>query len=263
VKLSVEPPEVTAGDEVACRAEVKEADPRVQGGRVELGYENTYLVVAIDAQGVQRDRWRSNWVPAQTVPLFAGAPPQGPQVVHLRVPEDGPPTVAGTVEWQVRAIVDRHRGLDARAKVPLVVRAAQGALAYRTRSPAESSTGTKVAIAVDLATRELHPGGTLTGIVTANPAVYLDLCGLRVQLARTQIGENRTVRRCVETKVPLVEELTLEPGKPVSVPFEIALAADASPCFEARYNMQRWWLEAVIDIPLGRDYVTRIELLVT
>jgi len=36
-----------------------------------------------------------------------------------------------------------------------------------------------------------------------------------------------------------------------------------APNFEARYNMQRWWVEAVIDIPLGRDYVTRVELLVT
>jgi len=59
--------------------------------------------------------------------------------------------------------------------------------------------------------------------------VHLDLCELLVQLARVQVGENRTVRRCVETKVPLVEELTLEPGKPVSVPFEIGLAPDASP----------------------------------
>ena len=45
--------------------------------------------------------------------------------------------------------------------------------------------------------------------------------------------------------------------------FEIVLPADAPECWEAEYNSQHWYLEAVADIPLRRDEISRIELLVS
>jgi hypothetical protein len=42
VRLSVQPARTTAGDEIACRVDIEQIDAKAQGGRVELGYRNTY-----------------------------------------------------------------------------------------------------------------------------------------------------------------------------------------------------------------------------
>ena len=262
VKLAVEPQTVTAGEEIVCRVDVGEIDPKVQGGRVEFGYENFYVEREMDPDGQAYKTAVSAWVLAQTAPLFGGVPTRGGHVVRLRVPEDAPPTVAYAVEWQVLAIVDRRGGRDARAKVPVVVNAAPEVLAGRTHTPAASSTG--VPMTVELATREVRRGGTLSGTVTADPAVEVpDVNELRVQLVCERREQDGIVERSVEAEVPLVEEVELRPGQRISVPFVIAIPTDVEPCFQARYNAQHWYLEAVVDIPLGADEVTRVELLVT
>jgi len=261
VQLTVEPPRVIAGEEIICRVDIGEIDAKVQGGRVELGYENTYVEGFRDSDGDSSTSRTTEWVPVQTVPMFAGAPAPGRQVVRLRLPKDAPPTVADTVEWQVQAIVDRRRGLDAWAEAPLVVQAAPGVLAHRTQTPPESST--EIPMTVELATRELHPGGILTGTVTANPTVELDTRGLRVQLVRERHEQDGIVEHDLGAVVALTGESELRPGGPISAPFKIALAADADQCWEAKYNSQHWYLEAVADLPMMRDEVTRIEMLVT
>ena len=45
-------------------------------------------------------------------------------------------------------------------------------------------------------------------------------------------------------------------------PFQIAVPTDAAPCWDAKYNSQHWYLQVVADLPMMRDEVTRIELLV-
>jgi hypothetical protein len=42
VRLSVQPARATAGDEITCRVDIDQIDAKVRGGRVELGYQNTY-----------------------------------------------------------------------------------------------------------------------------------------------------------------------------------------------------------------------------
>jgi hypothetical protein len=268
LQLTVEPAIVTGGEEIICRVDVGEIDAKVQGGRIELGYENTY-VEDQDSDGTTTI-WRSGhgstsrtteWVPVQMVPMLAGHPAPGQQIVRLRLPKDAPPTVADIVEWQVQAIIDRRRGLDAWAEARLVVQAAPGVLAHRTRTPAESST--EIPITVELATRELRPGEILTGTVTANPTVEQDTRGLRVQLVSERPEQDGIVERNIEAVVTLTGEAELRPGLSIFSAFQIAIPADAAPCWDAKYNSLHWYLEAVADLPMMRDEVTRIELLVT
>jgi hypothetical protein len=115
---------------------------------------------------------------------------------------------------------------------------------------------------IEVATRELHRGDTLTGTVTAIPAAEYQTRGLRIQLVRER-HDPGSVERDVKASVTLIGESELRPSERISTPFEITLAADAAPCWEAKYNSEHWYLEAVIDRPWGRDEVTRIELLVT
>jgi hypothetical protein len=261
VQLTVEPSTVTAGEEIICRVDVGKLDAKVQGGRVELGYANTYSRLSQDSDGDNSPGWTTEWVPVQTVPMFAGIPEPGQRVFRLRLPRDEPPSVTDTVDWEVRAIVDRRRGLDAWAEAPLVVQAAPGVLARRMETPTES--GTEIPMTVELATRELRPGGILAGTVTANPTVEGGMRGLRVQLVRERHEQDGIVERDVEAVVRLTGEAELRPGVSILSPFQIAAPADPAPCWDAKYNSEHWYLEVVADVPLRRDEVTRIELLVT
>jgi hypothetical protein len=164
---------------------------------------------------------------------------------------------------EVRAIVERRRGLDTWAEARLVVQAAPGVLAHRMETPTES--GTEIPMTVELATRELRPGGILAGTVTANPTVEGWIRGLRVQLVRERHEQDGIVERYVEaeTVVTLTGEADVRPGVSIFSPFQIAAPADPVPCWDARYNSEHWYLEVVADVPMMRDEVTRIELLVT
>ena len=257
VQLTVEPSTVTAGEEIICRVDVGEIDAKVQGGLVGLSYMNTYSQRP-DSDG---DSTTTAAVMVQTVPLFAGPPEPGRRVVRLRLPKDAPPSVEDTVEWEVWATVDRRRGLDTWEDVPLVVQAAPGVLAHRMQTPTESST--EIPMTVELATRELRPGGILAGTVTATPTVEGVTRGLRVQLVSERHEQDGIVERDVEAVVTLTGEADLRPGVSISSPFQIAGPADPAPCWDAKYNSQHWYLEVVADLPFRRDEVTRIELLVT
>ena len=123
VRLSVQPARATAGDEITCRVDIDQIDAKVRGGRVELGYQNTYR--SKDNHGTGRN---TEWVSVRTAQLFERGLAPGPQFVHLAVPVDAPPTIQSAVEWYVQAVIDRRRGFDAWAEAPLVVRAAPGAL---------------------------------------------------------------------------------------------------------------------------------------
>ncbi len=261
VKLTVEPSMLTAGDEVTCRVDVGKIDAKVQGGRVELGYANTYARQSRDSSADSSSGWTTEWVPIQTVSLFGGTPAPGQRVVQLRLPRDAPPGVAGAVDWKVRAIVDRRRGLDAWTEKPLVVHAAPGLLAHRTQTPTESAT--EIPMTIELTTRELRPGGILTGTVTVNPTVEQVTRGLRAQLVRERHEQDGIVERDVAAVVTLTGETQLRPGESISSSFQIAGPADPGPCWDAKFNSQHWYLEVVADLPMTRDEVTRIELLVT
>ena len=260
VQLTVEPSTVTAGEEIVCRVDVGKIDAKVQGGRVELGYANTYAKRS-PGDDDSTTTWTTEWVPVQTVPMFAGPPEPGQRVFSLRLPKEAPPSVDVTVDWEVRAIVDRRRGFDTWEEAPLVVQAAPGMLAHRTQTPTEYAT--EIPMTVELTTRELRPGGILAGTVTANPTVEGDTRGLRVQLVRERHEQDGIVGRDVEAVVKLTGEAELRPGVSISSPFQIAAPADPAPCWDAKYNSEHWYLELVADLPMMADEITRIELLVT
>ena len=260
VQLTVEPSTVAAGEEIICRVDVGKIDAKVQGGRVELGYLNSYCRVSRDSAGEDSEGWTTEWVPVQTVPLFAGTPEPGQRVFSLCLPQEAPPSVDAAVAWEVRAIVDRRRGFDAWDEAPLVVQAAPGMLAHRTQTPTEHAT--EIPMTVELTTRELRPGGILAGTVTANPTVAQHTRGLRVQLVSERHEQDSIVERDVEAVVTLTGDAELRPGVSISSPFQIAAPADPAPCWDAKYNSQHWYLEVVADLPMVRDEVTRIELLV-
>jgi len=260
VKLTVEPSTVIAGDEIICRVDVGKLDAKVQGGRVELSYLNTYSRFSRDSDGGSSDGWTTESVPVETIPMFAGTPAPGERIFHVRLPRDAPPSVADAVEWHVRAVVDRRRALDAWDEAPLVVQAAPGMLAGRMETPTEAATD--IPMTVELSARELRPGGTLAGTVTANPTIEGGMRGLRVQLVRERHEQDGIVDREVEAVVALTGETELRPGASIFSPFEITAPEDAAPCWEAKYNSEHWYLEVVADIRMTRDEVTRIELLV-
>ena len=62
-----------------------------------------------------------------SVPLYGGGPVQPGEVsVPLTVPAEAPGTAVKSIEWLVRAVVDRRMGSDDKQATPLVVRQRAG-----------------------------------------------------------------------------------------------------------------------------------------
>jgi WD40 repeat protein len=123
VRLSVQPPVATAGEQITCRFEVDTIDVKVRGGHVDLGYYEVHYQRSGDGRGSPIRV--TEWVSVATAELFSGGLESGPQVVQLVVPKGAPPTDNDAIEWRVHAVIDRRLGRDARATRPLIVQAAR------------------------------------------------------------------------------------------------------------------------------------------
>jgi len=262
--VNIRPETVTAGEDVECHIDVLDIDKKVRAGWVELGYDNTHETSSTDTDGHSRTVETTDWVPVQTVSLFEGGVRRGDTVIHFAVPARGPSTVSNVIAWRVRALLDRQHGRDVSAEAELLVRPAPGMLRDRLITPAEMST--EIPITIEVANRELQPGGRLTGSVMVASSKTRKIRGLRVQLTRRRHDHApgfSSKEHAVHAEVRLTDKRELRSGEPLTIPFEIVLPADAPECWEAEYNSQHWYLEAVADIPLRRDEISRIELLVS
>ncbi len=296
VRVRCEPAAVSAGEEIVCYVDLGEVDRRARRARVEIGYENVYLEPVehdndsdstFHGYGMSSTQETSAWVPVDCVPLPGEPPSSGTYDVRLRVPPDAPPTVPGAVEWQVRAILDRHHARDARGEARLVVAGSSARLAHFAATPPESTGDTT--IDVNVPTRAVHPGETITGSLTVNPSSELRVDGLQVRLVRqrrtyadsgthrepahhlsgfavtwrSNVGTTTVVEASRVASENVCGECTLHPGNRVTESFAITVPVDSTPTFEAEFSSQHWYLQAVLDRPLHRDDMTQLEILLT
>jgi hypothetical protein len=261
VEVSVEPAEVVAGEPVRVSASFGELDRKAQGARLELGYRNTYREDDTDADGDRTTRTRTSdvLVAVEQVPVGDGASP-GQLDAQLTVPADAPGTAAKSVEWFVRALVDRRHARDATAEQPLTVLAPADALGPWAQS-APKVDG-RCTFALDVSTRTVRPGDAITGTLTLTPHEEIAARAVRVQLERRREDPDRNVDSDDTTRVELRGEGVLAPGEQVTLPFEIVVPEDAAPSFRAEHNRQRWYLQGVVDVKRASDPSIQLEIVV-
>jgi sporulation-control protein spo0M len=256
VGVDLDRAEVVAGEEVRASIDVGELDKKVQGGRVELGYRNTYREDDTDSDGDRTTTTRKTDVVVVAETLALG---NGRLAVALPVPRDAPGTASGSVEWFVRAVVDRKRARDATARADVVVRAPAEALA--TWSETRPSVSDKCAMELTASSRVVQPGDTITGTLTLTPHEAISARAIRVQLRRLRADpDNNTDESTVP--VELCGERRLEAGENVTFDYTVDVPADAPPSFRAAHNEQHWYVEGVIDVKRASDPVTRLEIVV-
>jgi len=261
VQIEVDRTEVVAGEDVRVWAEMGELDKKTQGARIELGYRNTYKEDDTDSDGDRTTRTRTDDVVVATeqVQVGAGSSPGRVEAVFT-VPPDAPGSAHKSVAWFVRAVVDRKLARDANAESPLTVLAPLAPLASWAETPPEPAS--KCVMEITASSRTVKPGDTITGRLTLSPNDEIKVRAVRVQLRRQRNDPDRNTDEDDSTRVPLSGELELVPGASQTFDFSIGVPVDAPPSFRAKYNLQHWFLEGVLDVKRWSDPTTRLEVVV-
>jgi len=261
VQIEVDRTEVVAGEDVRVWAEMGELDRKTQGARIELGYRNTYKEDDTDSDGDRTTRTRTDDVVVATeqVQVGAGSSPGRVEAVFT-VPPDAPGSAHKSVAWFVRAVVDRKLARDANAESPLTVLAPLAPLASWSETPPEPAS--KCVMEITASSRTVKPGDTITGRLTLSPNDEIKVRAIRVQLRRQRNDPDRNTDEDDSTRVPLSGELELVPGASQTFDFSIGVPVDAPPSFRAKYNLQHWFLEGVLDVKRWSDPTTRLEVVV-
>lgn len=260
VTIDVDRDQVVAGEELRVSAQLGELDKKAQGGRIELGYRNTYLEDDTDSDGDRTTRRRTSDVVVATEHLRMGA---GETPGHIdatfSVPADAPGSAEGSIAWFVRAVVDRKRARDANAERALTVLVPATPLEAWAQLPAKQSS--KCAMELTASTRVAKPGDTISGTLTLSPHQALSARAVRVQLKRERNDPDNN-KDGHDFKLELCGETELTAGETRTLDYAIDVPVGAPPSFRAQYNHQHWYLEGVVDIPRSGDADVRLELVV-
>jgi sporulation-control protein spo0M len=276
VQLGIDRTEFHPGDSVTARVVVGGGtDDRVQGGRVELAYENRYLDEErhrdSDGDYSTRTVTRSETVVVASQPLPGG--PAGPvtpgeHTVTLTFPPESPPSAhepegfGDLVKWEVRAILDRKMAFDPDAKHQVTVFSRPEQYASWAQS-APVSKSAECPMGLDLSTRSLRPGEGISGQLTITPRESAKARSIRVQLERRRTDTPDNITRTETLEGPqLAGKTDLEAGQTLTFPFEMALPVGVPPNFMTGKSHLHWFVEGIVDRRMKGDFVVEAELVV-
>jgi hypothetical protein len=151
----------------------------------------------------------------------------GEHAVSLHVPEDGLPSATDQVRWAIRAIIDRRHGLDVKAEAPVQVLAGPGRFASEATDEARYKG--ERCIDLELSTRTLRPGETVTGNVRLQPARAMTVTKVLVLFVVTTPTKKGLEGTAVVPHALLDEPLDLQPGEARTLGFDLTLPDDAAP----------------------------------
>lgn len=257
VDVMVDTPEAVSGQPVLARARLGNPDKKAQAARVDLLYRNTYQYDSTDSDGdtTTVSTTVDVLVASQPVPVQAGE-----HAVRLEVPWLAPGTAAKSIEWLVRAVVDRRHGTDAKAEAPVLVRVPAQPLETWAQTPV--SWPPECRMSIDVSSRLLRPGDRIAGQITVTPTAELSTRGLRVRLRSVRYDEDSNTKEATPAEATLTAPLDLAAGQSVAVPFSLAVPPDAPPAFEAEHNRMCWYVETVLDRRMKKDLVGQLAVVV-
>ncbi len=229
--VTTEPSRTVLGDSVNAVVTITgDLDRKVRGVKVQLVRKALHRYTSVDVlDHGSHDTLVHEEVVVAEIPLDSshGALLQGRHVVGLRVPEGGVPSATDQVTWSVRAIIDRRFGVDVKAEAPLEV------LAGPDRFPSEATSEPRYkgerCIDLELSTRTLRPGATITGNVVVRPTRAMTVTEVLVVFVVTTPTKKGLEGEGVAPKLLLDEPLVLQPGDTRTLPFELTLPDDAAP----------------------------------
>ncbi len=169
--VATEPvPTVLGGTVNAVVTITGEADRKVRDAKAQLVRTAIHRVTQTNAlDHGSHDSLLHEAVVITEVPVsLSGHVAPGEHAVNLRIPANGLPSATDQVSWSVRAVIDRRHGADIQAESPIEVLA--GPERFASEATADARYRGERCIDLELPTRTLRPGQTVTGNVILRPA---------------------------------------------------------------------------------------------
>jgi hypothetical protein len=147
----------------------------------------------------------------------------GNHVVSFAVPDDALPSAPEIVSWSVKAVIERHHGIDVKADAPVEVLV--GPERFAGEASSEAGYAGERLLELELQTRSLRPGDVIRGKILVRPTRALTLTRLTAGIARI-VG---TDSKGVVTQRVLDEQTDVQAGDTRDYPFELTMPGDAPP----------------------------------
>ena len=147
----------------------------------------------------------------------------GNHVVSFAVPDDALPSAPKVVSWSVKAVIERHHGIDVKAEAPVEVLV--GPERFASEETIEPWYDGERLLELELQTRSLRPGDVIRGKILVRPTQALTLTSLIAGLARVVGGHGEAVA----TQSLLDEQLELQAGDARDYAFELSVPEEATP----------------------------------
>jgi hypothetical protein len=231
VAVMTEPVPVVLGGTVNAVVTITgEPDRKVRGAKAQLVRTAIHRVTQTNVVTYgYHDSLLHEAVVITEVPVISsgGQAAPGEHVVSLHIPEDGLPSATDQVRWSVRAVIDRRHGADIQAESPIEVLA--GPERFASEATSEARYKLEGGIDLELSTRTLRPGQTITGNVILRPARAIKVTEVIVLFVVTLPVQKGLETTTLTPQTLLNEHLDLQPGDTKTLPFELTLPADAAP----------------------------------
>lgn len=265
VAVDVSPAAATPRQTVSATVVAGRPIDRVRAATLEWGYTNFYryhwagrsdsaLARGGDwaypavGTGAGGDRDTDDWVSITAIDLpvhdaeFVGA------ASSFRVPSWAPASSPELVRWSCRVVVERG-GRDVDVHSEFAVRVGVDDVAADPGGTEPVMGDRETVLEIELDTPVVAAGGTIHGHVRLTPTRDLpdgDI-GVCWRKCRESHPLTRTPTRGGELDGPIVglgRDIPLRAGMPLSLPFGIALPADAPPSAAAVHSSMKWFVQA-------------------
>jgi hypothetical protein len=260
------------GNDIVCRVEIARIDDKARAVHVVLGYRNTFHHEESewDSEGncsVTRNHTDQWWIPVARQQLSTEPPQPGVYLVRLAIPAAGPPTIPDMVDWQLKTVVDRGDDPDVTDTHDITVLTVPGMYDNRSDngSPGRQELARRVPLRIRLREKSPHlvRGGLVEGEIFGNPAVDLNTQGIRIRLVHNRVEPDRDDQRKTVLDIALTEAFTAHTGMSFHIPFSFPLPENLTPTSYVSSNTHIWQLEAVADLPLAKDEVSTLPVILT
>jgi hypothetical protein len=255
--LSVADAAVAPGEELVVVATVATED--AVGLSVELLYANEYkyrgkdsgldsrststlesvIDIGVAASGGPEETTQAEVVVAEFMRTASDGPLAGEHQLRLPIPVDAPPSVAGLVQWKLRAITNRRGDAPDLAESDVTISSTPATGAGEVlRVPNWDDQ-----IDLIVPQRAVHAGETINGTVVIVPEKSGKVTDVRIALESVRVDEDDISLTSTVSKVQLAGRTSLEQGVRQELSFSVPVPAEALPSFTTGRNQLGYRLQ--------------------
>ena len=187
------------------------------------------------------------------------------RAVSFRLPQGTPPSGTGVItatEWWVRARLELTAAVDLRAEVPIIVLAPSDLHRRSVKRHATVRSDGECDLSFTFPRVGVRTGEALRGALVLTARREFEARGVRIELIRHELvkpppnadeGAARNSAETVVAEAAIAPHLQLWPREARSLPFALAVPADAHPTSRTKRSAVRWLLRGTIDRYLRDD----------